>query len=121
MTCMALITHEFSRQCLTHFIGNYLLLQYTKESESGDYDIGANPSQEEQEEQSEGSVKTGIIIIISQDESRVYTDFTFVVLPPLYVLTCVHDNSKMVSQISFKLGTHVFVSGEEPYKDSSQA
>ena len=47
-------------------------------------------------------------LIISPDKSGGFIDFTFVVPPP-YVLTSVHDNSKRLSQISFKLGTHMYL------------
>ena len=50
------------------------------------------------------------MIIISPDESQGYIGFTHVVPP--YVLTCVHDNSKTLSQISFKLGTHMYLGQE---------
>ena len=39
----------------------------------------------------------------------------FTSIAPPCVLTCVRDNSKSLSQISFKLDTHVFWSGKEPY------
>ena len=54
-------------------------------------------------------------IILSTDKSRGYTGFTSVTWPVLYVLNCMRDNSKMLSRVSFKLGTHVFGSGKGPY------
>ena len=53
-----------------------------------------------------------IIIIISPDKSWGYTGFMSVVLPSLYFLTCVHDNSKTLSRILFKLGTHMYLGKE---------
>ena len=50
-------------------------------------------------------------LIISPDESWGYIGFTSVVLPP-YVLTCVRDNSKTLSRISFKFGTHMYLGQE---------
>ena len=50
-------------------------------------------------------------LIISPDESQGYIGFTSVVPPP-YVLICVRDNSKTLSQISFKLGTHMYLGQE---------
>ena len=50
------------------------------------------------------------LIIISPDESRGYICFTSVASP--HVLTCVRDNSKTLSQISFKLGTHMYLGQE---------
>ena len=54
------------------------------------------------------------LVIISLDKSQGYTGFTSVVPPP-YISTCACNNSKMLSQISFKLDRHVFKSGEESY------
>ena len=51
-------------------------------------------------------------IIISPDESRVYIGLTSVVPPPPHVLTCVRGNSKTLSRISFKLGTHMYLDQE---------
>ena len=56
------------------------------------------------------------LVIISPGESLGYIGFMSIAPRPLpYVFTCVHNNSKMLSRISFKLGTLVFGSGEEPY------
>ena len=52
------------------------------------------------------------MVIISPDESGGYIGFTSVASPPPYVLTCVRDNSKMISRISFKLGTHMYLCQE---------
>ena len=57
------------------------------------------------------SVLLGNNIIISPDESRGYIGFTSVAPLP-YILTCVRDNSKMLSQISFKLGTQMYLGQE---------
>ena len=55
-----------------------------------------------------------IKFIISPDESRGYIGFRSVVPPPplRYVLTCVRNNSKTLSRISFKLGTHMYLGQE---------
>ena len=55
-----------------------------------------------------------IKLIISPDESRGYIGFRSVSppAPPRYVLTCVHDNPKTLSRISFKLGTHMYLGQE---------
>ena len=56
---------------------------------------------------------TQLSVIISPDESRGYIGFTSIVPPPPpYVLTCVRNNSKMLSRISFKLGTHMYLGQE---------
>ena len=54
-------------------------------------------------------------VIISPDESQGYIGFMSVMLLPPYVLTCVHDNSKTLSQISFKLGTHMYLGQESKF------
>ena len=55
-----------------------------------------------------------IKFIISPDESRGYIGFRSVAPPPppWYILTCVHDNSKTVLRISFKLSTHMYLGQE---------
>ena len=55
-----------------------------------------------------------ILLILSPDESRGYIGFMSVAPPP-HILTCVRNNSKTFPGISFKLGPHVFRSGEDPY------
>ena len=49
---------------------------------------------------------------MSPDESQGYIGFRSVAPPPLYVWTCVRDNSRMLSRISFKLGTHMYLGQE---------
>ena len=51
---------------------------------------------------------TVITVIISQDKSQAYIGFPSVAPRP-YVLTCVCDNSNILSWISFKLATHMNV------------
>ena len=51
------------------------------------------------------------ILIISPNESWGYIGFTSDAPPP-YILTCVRDNSKMLSRISFQLGTHMYLGQE---------
>ena len=51
-------------------------------------------------------------LIISPDKSWGYIGFTSIALPSPYVLTCVHNNSKTLSQVSFKLGTHMYLGQE---------
>ena len=53
-----------------------------------------------------------VCFIISPDKSRGYIGFMSVV-PPLYILTCVRDNSKTLLRISFKLGTHMYLGQEK--------
>ena len=53
-----------------------------------------------------------LTIIISPDDSEGYTGFTSVAPPLPYILTCVSDNSKTLSPISFKLGTDMYLDWE---------
>ena len=53
---------------------------------------------------------------ISIDKSRGYIGFTSVKPPLPYILTYLHDYSKTLLGVSFKLGTHTYLGQErKPY------